>query len=180
MFSAVWSGQIRTTPPAVQWAAAVAAELLCLLNRSQVRRSIVDEDDVEVPAEPKRQHVAQDVFAGWVDRAAERQHLLGAVGEDDFALDPGRIVRGVVAAAGAKLEPTCRGPSERLDHPVEVELRLFGVVRRRREQVKPLGQLVVHARPVSGQGTLASYSVAIWPPAFSASYSASETFSTSR
>ena len=41
----------------------------------EVHHGVVDEDRVERAAEPERPHVAQNVLAARVERAAEREHL---------------------------------------------------------------------------------------------------------
>jgi hypothetical protein len=43
--------------------------------RRQVRDRVVDEDDVERPAEAQRAHVALDVLALGIERPREREHL---------------------------------------------------------------------------------------------------------
>ena len=87
----------------------------------EVHDRVVHEDGVEGPAEPERPHVAEDVLAARVERAAEAS----ICGERSESVHVNRSLQvgGVVAAARAELQQR-RGLGQLLEDRVPVPRRL--------------------------------------------------------
>ena len=112
-----------------------------VLLRRDVRDGVVDEHRVEPSPQPKRSHVAFDVLALGVERAADREHLRRSVGERQ--LEAALHVRRVVAAAASQFQHGPHRASALFDQRALVERRLFGVLLGSGQQVEPAGQLAV-------------------------------------
>ena len=84
------------------------------------------EDGIEDASEPQRPHVAGEVLALGIARAAERQHRLCNVGEraGEMRLE----VTGVVASAGAQLQQRGRRTDDGIGKSLEKTGRLVGVI----------------------------------------------------
>jgi len=100
-----------------------------------VHDGVVNENRIEKPPEPQVSHVAGKMLALGIERAAEVEHSFRQIYQ--CRLKMRFEVRRVVAASGAKLEQRARWRRTRLDQELASEFRLFGIVRRGREQVKP-------------------------------------------
>ena len=127
---------------------AACARRRCPMQRAQVvlgrevHDGVVHEDGVERAPEPERPHVAEDVLAAGVERAAQREHLRREVGERAREALP--QVRGVVAAARAELEQR-HGLGQLLEDRVPVARRLDRVVRRAPSGGGTRGEVAVEA-----------------------------------
>ena len=98
---------------------------------------------VELASEPERPHVALDVLALGIQRAAELEHLLRDVGQRE--LEAALQMRGVVPAAGAELEHRRNVTvGHGLEHARD-EVRLLDVVVRMRQEVEPGREVGVEA-----------------------------------
>ena len=115
-----------------------------ILLRREVRDGVVDEDDVELSAEPQRPHVAFEVLALGVERAAEREHLGRDVGQR--AVEARLQVRRVVPAARSELEQRPGVADRDVVHHAADERRLVPIVGRVREEVEPRREVRVHVQ----------------------------------
>jgi hypothetical protein len=96
---------------------------------------IVDEDEVELPPEPRRPHVALDVLALRVQRQADLPHPGRWFNENHH--ESSLEMRGVVSAAAAKFQEGARRPRAGGSEGIPVKGRFLGVVGRRREERPP-------------------------------------------
>jgi hypothetical protein len=103
--------------------------------RRHVAHGVMDEDRVELPRESHRAHVAFDMLAFRIQRAADRSHAGGRLHEDH--LEPVLQMRGVVAAAAAELQHGAERPLGGGGKRLSVEFRFLLIIGRRREQRPP-------------------------------------------
>jgi hypothetical protein len=115
-----------------------------IVDRRHVADGVVNEDAVEQARQADRAHVAFDVLALRVERAAHLQHAGRPI--DQHHREPRFQVRGVVAAAAAQLEQRARRAVARRDQLLLVEARFLDVVGRIRQQRPPRRELVIEPR----------------------------------
>ena len=107
----------------------------------QIHDRVVDEDRIELPAQPHCAHIALQVFTFRVERLADRQHIRREVdqGHAEMRLE----VRRVVPATAAQLQQRRRRAFAGIKEDFAVFLCLLDVISRRGEEGPPGSQVGV-------------------------------------
>lgn len=110
----------------------------------QVHDRIVDEDGVEHAPQAHRAHIALEVLAIGIDRAARRQHPFGHI--DQRHREVGLHVECVVAAAAAELDERLRRRCDRTVKDIAEAGGFVRIVFLGREDRPPMCKLAVQFR----------------------------------